>query len=160
MLTQERLKHLLHYDLETGEWTWLNPPNHNTRLLGCVAGNVRADGYRTIRIDGCGYYAHRLAFLYVTGIWPSEEVDHKDRNPYNCAWSNLREATSSQNKYNRIYTQGQYRGVYPVGAKWQVQVEGIYFGIFDSLEEAISIRDETALAWSHGFAILNMEQTT
>ena len=54
-----------------------------------------------IRIRGKAYYSHRLAFLYMTGEWPLEEVDHIDRNPYNDAWVNLRKATSSLNKWNQ-----------------------------------------------------------
>ena len=160
MLTQERLKYLLNYDPETGNWTWRNPANHNSRLKGRSAGNVRNDGYRIIRIDTVPYYAHRLAFLYMTGLMPKEEVDHIDRDPFNNAWSNLREATSSQNKYNRRYTNGVYRGVYPCGSRWQVQVEGLYLGLFDTLDEAISVRDATAKAWSKGFALLNTGTNT
>ena len=100
-LTAERLRHLLLYLPETGGWFWLNPPNHNTRLLGCSAGTRHSDGYLMIRIRGKAYYSHRLAFLYMTGEWPLEEVDHIDRNPYNDAWVNLRKATSSLNKWNQ-----------------------------------------------------------
>lgn len=101
MITQERLRYLLHYDPETGEWTWLNPPNHNTRLIGLIAGHVRPDGYRQIRIAGVAYYSSRLACLYMTGEWPAEEMDHIDRDPNNDEWINLRQASSSMNKWNQ-----------------------------------------------------------
>lgn len=155
MLTQKRLKELLHYDPETGDWIWINAPSHNTRLNGKPAGTTRSDGYRTIRIGGTAYYTSRLAILYMTGEWPEEEADHEDRNPRNEKWSNLRPASSSQNKYNRSLSSDGYRGVYPCGNKWQVQVGGCYLGIFDELEEAIAARDVTAFEWSDGYAILN-----
>ena len=101
MITATRLREILHYDPETGVWTWIDPPKHNSRLTGQVAGNVRSDGYRLIRIRSVAYYSSRLACLYMTGEWPKEEMDHIDRNPSNDQWSNLREATSSDNKYNQ-----------------------------------------------------------
>lgn len=157
MLTQAQLKHLLHYDPETGEWIWLNPPNHNTRLKGQLAGNRRRDGYLLIRINGQAYYSSRLAFLYMTGEMPRMEVDHKDRDPANDAWVNLREATSSQNKYNRTLDSNRLRGIRSVGDKWQVRVENAHIGNFDTLEEALAVRDATAKAWSNGYAVLNTE---
>ena len=156
MLTQECLKQLLSYNPETGEWRWVNAPKHNARLNNLVAGSVRHDGYRKIRVGGTAYYASRLAFLYMTGKWPKNEVDHIDRDPSNDCWSNLREATSSQNKYNRDTRYSGYRGVYPCGKDtWRVQVGGIYLGTFGKLEEAIAARDATAVDFAGDFAVLN-----
>jgi len=106
MLTGSRLEQMLHYDPETGMWTWIKAPNHNSNLNGHEAGNIRLDGYRKIRIDGFAYYASRLACLWMTGRWPVEEMDHIDRDPSNDCWSNLREASSSLNKLN----QGRWLG--------------------------------------------------
>lgn len=155
MLTQEYLKHLLHYDPETGVWTWLNPPNHNTRLKGKIAGNRRSDGYLRIRIGGQLYYASRLACLYMLGKLPDEEMDHKDRDPSNDKWINLREATSSQNKYNRS-DDGSLRGVYRSGDKWWAMAgRDNYLGIFDTLEDAVAARDSAVLMLGGDFAVLN-----
>lgn len=101
MITGTQLEHMLHYDPETGLWTWINPPAHNSKLKGQVAGTVRSDGYRTIRIARVAYYASRLACLWMTGKWPAEEMDHRDRDPSNDRWENLREADSSLNKWNQ-----------------------------------------------------------
>ena len=106
MITGAQLEHMLHYDPDTGIWTWVNPPVHNSKLKGQVAGTVREDGYRTIRIQREAYYASRLACLWMTGKWPVEEMDHIDRDPSNDCWSNLREASSSLNKRN----QGRWLG--------------------------------------------------
>lgn len=158
MLTQERLQHLLHYNPETGEWTWLNPPNHNTRLKGKLAGNRRSDGRLKIRIDGFAYYASHLANLYMIGKLPAIEMDHEDRDPSNDRWVNLREANSSQNKYNR--EPNGLRGVYRSGETtwWAMVGRNNYLGTFDSLEAAITARDAAALELGGDFAILNQTE--
>lgn len=156
MITQERLKKKLSYDPETGDWVWFNCSLHNTRRNGQIAGNLRDDGYRLIRIDGTRYYSSRLAFLYMTGKWPKDEVDHIDRDPSNDRWNNLREATSSMNKFNtKTRSSCGYRGVYPCGNRWQVMAGGCYLGLYDSLEEAIIVRDAAAVQMAGDFAVLN-----
>lgn len=106
MITASYIEKCLHYAPETGVFTWVNPPNHNSNLRGQRAGTVRPDGYRTIRLGGRAYYASRLACAWMLGKWPDEEMDHIDRDPTNDKWSNLREATSSLNKRN----QGRWLG--------------------------------------------------
>lgn len=161
-LTQQILMHLMHYDPLTGVWTWLNPPNHNTRLKGQSAGNRRADGYLRIRICGRLYYASHLACLYITGNLPMEEKDHKDRDPSNDKWVNLREATSSENKYNREFNYSdKTRGVYCTGNKWWAMTgRDNYLGTFDTFEEASTARDDAAKELGGDFAILNSNRST
>lgn len=90
-LTAERLKQVLHYDPLTGEFT---------RLAGGSAGSVNGEGRLWIRVDTKRYLAHRLAWLYMTGIWPADQIDHRDMDRSNNAFSNLRECSYSQNKMN------------------------------------------------------------
>jgi hypothetical protein len=61
---------------------------------------VDSDGYTVIRICGRGYKAHRLAWLYVYGTWPTLQIDHIDEGKRNNALANLREATPSENLQN------------------------------------------------------------
>ena len=101
LITAERLRALLHYDPETGVFTW-RVSRHHPRA-GVEAGYRRSDGYMEIRLDGRGsrhYRMSRLAWLYVTGEWPAAEIDHIDGVRANNRWSNLREATPSQNRWN------------------------------------------------------------
>jgi hypothetical protein len=85
------------------------------RKIGSVAGcQCKISGYRNIKLLGVGYSEHHLAWLYMTGKWPTKEVDHKDTNRSNNAWSNLREATHGQNQSNcRAYKNNKlgYKGV-------------------------------------------------
>jgi hypothetical protein len=104
-LTAQHLRALLDYDAETGVFTWRVARRRIVK--GSAAGSVNGDGYVTIGIDYSRYQAHRLAWLYMTGEWPVNEIDHKNRVRDDNKWSNLREATSSQNHRNsRAHTSG------------------------------------------------------
>jgi len=110
-LTQEYLKELLYYDKETGIFTkkvrplcYFDAPKFcntwNTRYANQECNTVHSNGYLVTGIDNKTYFLHRLAFLYVTGEIPSKGVDHIDGNKKNNTWSNLREATKSENAQN------------------------------------------------------------
>lgn len=98
-LTHERLLAVLRYEPGTGLWFW------RVRRGGMKAGDQAGTldpltGYIKIYIDGVNYYAHRLAWFYVYGVWPDPEIDHKDTVRGNNKWENLREGTRSQNEAN------------------------------------------------------------
>jgi hypothetical protein len=97
-LTGSRLEQLLKYDPDTGIFTWRG--GHKKVCAGMVAGTPDKDGYICIKIDQKLYKAHRLAWFWMTGTWPVDEVDHKDLDKSNNRFSNLREATKSQNMQN------------------------------------------------------------
>ena len=99
MITQAQLKELLHYDPETGVFTW-NVDRPHTKA-GSEAGYVRPDGYRRLSIFNRHVRAHRLAFFYMTGKWPEHEVDHIDGNPQNNRWCNLRVVNRQTNLQNQ-----------------------------------------------------------
>jgi hypothetical protein len=98
-LTAERLRAVLEYEPTSGNWTWRRTTS-NRAVAGRPAGKLGKIGYVRIGVDGHRYLAHRLAWLYMTGEWPSDEIDHKDTDGSNNRWNNLRAATSQQNKYN------------------------------------------------------------
>lgn len=147
-LTQARLKELLHYDPETGHFTWLKTRNARTAPAGARAGATITPGYCQIKVDCRPYLAHRLAFLYMLGSFPAAEVDHINRIRSDNRWVNLRPATSRDNAGNkgllRNNTSG-HRGVswHKVTGKWQVRGRcdgrGVQLGFFDSLEEAAEV---------------------
>jgi HNH endonuclease/AP2 domain len=98
-LTPERLREVLHYDPETGEFRWLQRVS-SAFHIGDLAGSL-SHRYRCIRIDGRTYTAHQLAWLYMKGEWGRPMIDHRDRDPTNNRWDNLRLATFSHNSANR-----------------------------------------------------------
>lgn len=68
---------------------------------GDIAGTVdKTNGYRRIAIDGKRYAAHRLAWLYMTGVLPEELIDHENRQRDDNRWANLRPADNSKNAVN------------------------------------------------------------
>ncbi len=98
-LTAERLRHLMHYDPQTGIFT--NRITRGARAQkGGVSGSPDKDGYLQAKIDLKTCKLHRLAFLYVTGEWPECLVDHRDGVKSNNVWRNLRHATVSLNTQN------------------------------------------------------------
>lgn len=100
MLTQARLKELLHYDPETGSFTWKSGHASGwSRKSEREAGHAFM-GYRRIKLDQKSYLAHRLAWLWVTGEMPTLRIDHQDLNKSNNKFKNLRLATGSQNVLN------------------------------------------------------------
>lgn len=136
------LKTLLHYNPETGLFTWLQRKGKSR--AGAIAGTP-ANGYVQIRIDGSQFLGHRLAWLYMTGSLPTFQVDHWDLNRSNNAWSNLREATSGQNHQNRTKTcrnKSGYLGVslHKATGKFlaciKVDYVGHNLGLYNTAEEA------------------------
>jgi hypothetical protein len=109
VIDQETLKRLLEYNPDTGVFIWKSRPDGakrwNARYAGKVAGfhwTPRGSrvAYVSIRIFDWPFLGHRLAWLYMTGEWPAEAVDHKDLDGLNNRWENLRPATKAQNGAN------------------------------------------------------------
>lgn len=147
MLTHERLLNFLIYDPDEGHFTWRR--SKGRQCAGQRAGVAMVNGYRSIVLDGKRYYEHRLAWFYVTKQWPVHGTDHMDRNPKNNRFTNLRQATFSQNGMNMsigtLNTSG-VKGVYWSGdrQKWVAQIK-IYgkvklLGRFLTKDEAIGSR--------------------
>lgn len=96
-ITPERLRQLVKYDPKTGVMTWLmarpkcSPGTRVGRLV---------KGRRQVFVEGRYYYVSVLAVVYMTGVWPVHDVDHRSRDKADDRWDNLRQATRSQNKAN------------------------------------------------------------
>lgn len=99
MLTQARLKELFNYNPETGIFTRLISTSNSVKP-GDVITCTNKKGYVVFRVDGRLYRAHRLAWLYMTGNMPIDEIDHKNTIKTDNSFLNLREATRLENKRN------------------------------------------------------------
>lgn len=105
MITAKYLRSILDYDAPTGIFRWKYRADQmdrvNKRFAGKITGAGKPTRYGHIRIDDQLYRAHRLAWLWMTGEWPKDEIDHKDLDRGNNRWDNLREATGTQNAVNQ-----------------------------------------------------------
>jgi hypothetical protein len=143
ILTQQHLKTILHYDPVTGVFTWNIRPKQYISI-GSIAGYTRPDGYVDIKINNSNYKAHRLAWLYVHGNWPTCRIDHIDGNQSNNRIANLRDASSSENAQNRkrksVDNKSGYLGVSRKYNKWQalICIKGnrFYLGAYETPELA------------------------
>ncbi len=137
-LTADRLRELLHYNPDTGEFVWLE--GRSTVTAGMVAGSNDHKGYWRMQIDGRVYRAHRLAWLYMTGQWPDGLIDHRDRDRTNNRFSNLRKATPSQNAANGRARRTGLKGAHRNRGRWEAKVrkngKAIYLGSFATEAEA------------------------
>ena len=113
MLTQAELQSQLHYNPETGIFTWIKN-NKNHVKMGNIAGSD-CHGYKMIKINNKSYSAHRLAWLYVYGIHP-KVIDHINGNPADNRISNLREVTLRQNCQNSKMPKNNTSGI--KGVSW------------------------------------------
>lgn len=160
MLTQERLKELVSYNPETGEFTRLKTSNRGRWKAGQHTGCISTGtGYVMIWLEGKLWTAHRLAWLYIHGSWPSEEIDHINRIRNDNRICNLRQATRKENAANtKTWSSSGRKGVSwdKSRGKWSAKItvnkKTINLGCFDCPElaaqeyvrAAISIRGEFA----------------
>lgn len=139
-MDQKELKELLVYEPDTGLFRWA--VSRKKASAGKVAGSIMDTGHVRIETGGVRYLAHRLAWLYMTGDWPAGWVDHKDGDPGNNQWQNLRLASPTQNNWNRKPNASGLKGVsyVPRRKKWraQIRVDGKKkeIGVFQTPEEA------------------------
>lgn len=94
------LRDRLHYSPESGVFTWRRGAGARAKA-GAVAGTRTEQGYIRIGIDGRYYRAHRLAWLYVHGSWPVEQIDHINGDRADNRIANLREVTAAGNRQNQ-----------------------------------------------------------
>jgi hypothetical protein len=124
-LDQATLRKLLRYDPQSGEFTWRDRRANRVKI-GARAGSIDFKGYRTIKVQGRNYKAHRLAWLHMTGEWP-HEIDHRNGEKADNRWSNLRLSNQSLNRQNmrRAYKNNQsgYLGVHVKGNKFQAKIK-------------------------------------
>lgn len=162
MLTQSKLKDELSYDKDTGKFTRLKDKGRLSKN-GDIAGTLGSLGYTIIKIQGKAHKAHRLAWLYMYGTFPSKNLDHingiKDDNRI----ENLRECTQQENCYNRQARKGSKSGIKNVcwhkrTKTWHVVLSfgGVckFIGQFKDLELAELVAIEARIKYHKEYAKL------
>lgn len=159
---------MVHYCPETGVFTWkvcsLFSNSRNAQYGGKVAGTIDAEGYLIIVLRRRNYKGHLLAWFYMTGEWPDNQIDHKDTVRSNNVWDNLRAATNQLNQFNRgpnTNNRSGFKGVFlasnskrrrPWMAKISVGGAKKHLGYFETAELANQAYLRAAKAVAGDFA--------
>lgn len=99
LITAKEIREIFSYDAETGIFLWRVSRGKAAR--GAVAGRKSLYGYMEIKFDKKIYKAHRLAWLYIYGKWPKQQIDHVNGVRDDNRIENLRECSAVQNQQNR-----------------------------------------------------------
>lgn len=134
-----RLRELFSYCPESGTFA--------RRKSGKCVGYKKNNGYIAFTVDSTKYFSHRLAWLYVHGVWPSADIDHIDGDRSNNKIANLRDVTRSTNLQNMRAAKSNNKSTGLLGSylikqtgrytsRIQVNKADVYLGVFDTAEDA------------------------
>lgn len=161
-ITADTVRELLHYDAASGEFMWrtrdvrwFTPNSRRTAESECVrwnksfsgssAGSLNGRGYVQIGLLGRRYYAHRIAWLYVTGEWPKDDIDHLNGDKTDNRFVNFRSVVDADNCKNRgirADNKSGFTGVFRQNNKWKAQIriggKSVHLGYFQTPEAAHS----------------------
>lgn len=143
-MTQNELKQLLHYEPNTGVFTWL--VSRGRVKKGTIAGSKQKYGHLAVKIDGKNYHLHRLAWLYVYGKFPDNMIDHINGIADDNRIDNLRDVNNAVNQHNQKTAHTNSKSGL-IGASWNKQNKAwkaqiahhgkvIYLGFYKSAELA------------------------
>jgi len=150
--TADELRQMVDYCPHTGVFIWKVSPlfsnSRNAQYGGKIAGCIDAEGYLIVVIRRRNYKGHILAWYYMTGEWPAEQVDHRDTVRSNNSWENLRLATNQMNQFNKGPNKNNavgIKGIYKVSdasraRPWKAKIskDGVkyHLGYFSTAEAA------------------------
>jgi hypothetical protein len=147
------------FDLKDGRLFWrVQRKGMNRPSVGLDAGHKHSGGYRVVSIGGRLFFEHRVVFAMTHGRWPTGEIDHINMRRADNRPENLREATHSQNLFNKPKYGNNTSGIkgiswHKASKKWMAcisaQGKNIYLGIHEDIELAELIR-ECAAEKYHG----------
>lgn len=153
ILTQERLKELLNYNPDTGLFTYAK--RRPKVQVGAIAGHKhKGHLYIQLKVDAKLYLAHRLAWLYVHGVFPDNQIDHINQVRHDNRLINLRQATNAENHQNRTVQKNSTSGHAGVTwskiwRKWHARISlngnRIHLGWFVDKDDAIAARNAAKL---------------
>ena len=148
-MTQDELKEIMKYDKLTGFFF-----RHNSSKVGSINGA----GYQQTKIKKKFYLLHRLAWLYETGSFPKDQIDHVNHDRSDNRWINLRESNQVENMKNRKLYKKNKSGKPGVrwnkkSSKWVANIKvgkkQVYLGGFLELDKVIRACETVEIA--HGY---------
>jgi hypothetical protein len=152
------LRAYLRYDRRAGKLLWKTRPLSdfklaawgkywNRRFAGKEAGSITDSRHFTVGLFGDTYKAHRIIFKMMTGKEPPQNLDHRDKNPSNNKWRNIRPATFAQNFVNRsvVWCKSGHSGIRESKCgHWEVRIHKdrkcIHLGTYKSKAKALAVR--------------------
>ena len=157
MIDITKAKQLITYDSNTGIFIW-RVSTTNKVNVGDVVGTINDKGYLQTRIQGKIVKLHRLAWAFIYGVFPINQLDHEDQDKTNNRISNLRLADAFINARNmplKCTNKSGFTGVHwnKKNSNWRVQLcinhKRINLGSYTTLNKAISIRKQANI--DYGF---------
>jgi len=145
-ITQKELKEVLHYDKDSGVFTW--KVSRGTAKKGSIAGSISAKGYMQIRYKKNQLLGHRIAWLYEYGYVP-KIIDHINQVRSDNRIDNLREVSKSGNSRNCTKSSINTSGVTGVHwdkskSRWRacMRIDGklLHFGYHAEFSDAVNAR--------------------
>jgi hypothetical protein len=142
-ITASRLREVADYAPETGIFTWRIQRKKCSK--GKRFGTMKNNGYLKAGIDGVTYTLHRLAWLYVYGEFPTEDIDHVDGDRTNNRIENLRSVCRSANLENQRKAHARNKSTGVLGAyahgnnfisRIRVRGKDHYLGMFKTIDAA------------------------
>lgn len=164
-ISSNELKELVSYDPDTGVFNWISPTCRCVRI-GQKAGAINGSGYVVISIRCRNYRAHRLAWLYVNGEWPTSIIDHINGNRSDNRISNLRVVSTFQNSWNKRVQKNNKSGYKGVSystreKKWAAQISAHnkikHLGFFSTPEAAYQKYCEASRTLHGEFSYVNKD---
>ena len=163
----EYLHSRLTYDAATGALSWRHnaayPQCWNSKWAGRGAFTAQFQGYRTGRLDGKQYLAHRLIWAFCTGSWPTQQIDHINGDRSDNRIANLREVSNTDNARNASLSANNTSGTTGVWLdkrrnRWCAEIKinrrKVHLGSYATPEEAAQARKkaehECAFHPNHG----------
>lgn len=157
----ELVRTICRYDPLTGEFVRVMRRSWLGNWFDChsMPKSVSAYGYLQMSFEGRPYLVHRLIFLYMTGEFPPEDVDHINGDRLDNRWANLRLVSRQNNLRNQGLRIDNTSGVIGVHFdknknKWLAYIgvgEGKReaLGYYETKDEAIDVRKAAEIR--HGY---------
>lgn len=154
-MTREQIQKLFTY--RDGKLYRLKRTSNRIRI-GQEVGSPRADGYRSVKINGADYLVHRIIWLWHFGYLPENGLDHINRKRSDDRIENLREVSQVCNLRNTANSKANTSGVKGVSynkknGKWSAYIrvlrKHIHLGEYFDFNEAVCHRlaAEQSLGW-------------
>ena len=154
-ITYERIHEVLSYTPFDGLFRWKSTTSTKIKI-GDIAGSMSVHGYINIKVDKVSYRAHRLAWLYVYGYMPENDIDHIKRVRHDNRIRRLREVTdqcNARNCGNPTNNISGIKGVSEAKDKWAANIridrKLKHLGYYEEFDNAVCARlaAEQCVGW-------------